>query len=111
MEESNKELASVPYLVYESAQARAERTAKRLTIALIVAIILIFASNALWLYEWCQYDYVGDETTEMYHQDGSGYNNINTGSQGDVTNGADVYQNNEIEEPEEEVGEFERNKE
>ena len=52
---------SIPYLVYEGAQARSERTIKRLTVALIVAIVLVFISNALWLYAWTSYDYVGEE--------------------------------------------------
>lgn len=52
---------SIPYIVYEGAQARAERTSKRLTIALIIAVILIFISNALWLYAWSQYDYTSEE--------------------------------------------------
>lgn len=64
----------VPYIVHESAMARQERHIKRLVIALIVAIALIFASNAAWLYAWCQYDYSGEET--VYAQDGEGLNII-----------------------------------
>lgn len=37
----------VPYIVYEGEQARNERHIKRLWVALIVAIIALFASNAL----------------------------------------------------------------
>ena len=74
----------VPYIVYESAQVRSERHIKRLIIALVVLIILMFTSNALWLYAWCQYDYTSEEVT--YSQDGEGLNNINTGTQGDVSN-------------------------
>lgn len=47
-------------------------TIKRLWIALIVLIVLLAASNALWLYEWSQYDTV---TTEI-EQDGRGINII-----------------------------------
>lgn len=75
---------NIPYIVYESAQVRSERHIKRLVIALVIAIILIFASNAIWLYAWCQYDYTSEEIT--YTQDGEGMNNINTGTQGDVNN-------------------------
>lgn len=74
----------VPYIVYESAQVRSERHIKRLIIALVISIILMFTSNALWLYAWCQYDYTSEEVT--YSQDGEGLNNINTGTQGDVSN-------------------------
>lgn len=68
----------VPYIVYESAQARSERTIKRLIIALVIAVILLFASNAIWTYEWTQYDYVSETTcTETtYQQDGQGLNII-----------------------------------
>lgn len=64
----------VPYIVYESAQARSERMNRRLVIALVIAVILIFASNALWLWAWMQYDYTGEET--VYTQDGQGINVI-----------------------------------
>lgn len=61
----------VPYIVYEGAMASSERHIKRLIIALIVCIILLFGSNAMWLYEWCQYDYIDEvETTTSYEQDG-----------------------------------------
>ena len=68
----------VPYIVHESAQARAERIIKRLVVALIVAVALMFVSNGLWLYAWCQYDYTGEttETETVYTQDGEGVNII-----------------------------------
>jgi hypothetical protein len=71
-----KKTEPVPYIVHESAQARNERTVKRLVIALIVAIVLIFASNAIWLYAWMQYDYESEETVTEYKQDGEGLNII-----------------------------------
>lgn len=76
----------VPYLVYEATQARNERTIKRLIIVVILAIALMFISNAIWLWAWMQYDYVGEETT--YSQDGAGVNNINTKFDGDFYNGS-----------------------
>lgn len=48
---------NVPYIVYEGTIARFERTVKGLIIALIIAVILLFASNMAWLYEWSLYDY------------------------------------------------------
>lgn len=63
---------SVPYVVHEAAQARGERANKRLVIALIVAIAMFFASNALWLWAWMSYDYTGEET--VVTQDGEGLN-------------------------------------
>lgn len=66
----------VPYLVHESAMARNERTLKRIVVALIIAIVFIFASNAAWLYAWCQYDYSSSESVIEYQQDGEGLNII-----------------------------------
>lgn len=39
----------IPYIVHESAMARAERTARRQWIAIIVLIILLATTNALWI--------------------------------------------------------------
>lgn len=76
---------NVPYIVHESTMARMERQLKRMFIAVLVAVIALFASNAAWLYAWCQYDYVS-ESFEA-EQDGSGVNiigggDINYGTEG-----------------------------
>lgn len=86
-------MAMVPFIVYESAEARAERSIRRLIAAVVVAVVLLFASNALWLYAWNQYDYASETETVTYTQDGKGYNNINVGTQGDVTNGTELQKN------------------
>ena len=66
--------------------ARNERNIKRLIIALIVSIAAIFASNAAWLYAWCQYDYSSEETViEIDSTDGGNANYI--GNDGDIYNG------------------------
>ena len=36
----------VPYLVYEGAEARAERHIKRLIVALVLAVVMLFASKS-----------------------------------------------------------------
>ena len=46
---SGKAPASVPYAAFESSMSQAERIIKRLVIALIVVIVLTFASNVGWL--------------------------------------------------------------
>lgn len=74
---------NVPYIVYESAMARAERTIKRLTTIAIIAIVLMFVSNFAWMYERSKFD------TISYEQDGEGVNNVNLGTQGDVLNGTE----------------------
>lgn len=81
MEEKNRDIS---YLLFEATQARNERTVKKLIIALIIAIALIFASNAIWLYAWLQYDYSSTDTS--YWQDGEGINAINTRINGDMLN-------------------------
>lgn len=72
---------SVPYIVHESSMARMERQIKRLWIALIVSVCLMFASNAAWLWAWMQYDYEsyeitadGDSNANYIGQDGNIYN-------------------------------------
>ena len=65
---------NVPYIVHEASMARMERQIKRLWIAVIVAVCLLFASNAGWLYAWMQYNYSSEET--IYQQDGEGTNII-----------------------------------
>lgn len=72
---------SVPYIVHESSMARMERQIKRLWIALIVCIAMIFAFNAAWLVYESQFE------TFYYEQDGEGTNIIGDGN--DVNNGAE----------------------
>ena len=45
----------VPYIVHESDMARQERTIKRLWIALVMAILLLVGTNALWVYYESQF--------------------------------------------------------
>ena len=52
---------NVPYIVHESSMARMERHIRRLWIAVIVAVCLLFASNAGWLFAWTSYDYASYE--------------------------------------------------
>jgi predicted negative regulator of RcsB-dependent stress response len=79
MEERN-----IPYIVYESTLAASERHIKRLIIALVICIVLLFVSNAAWLYYESQYDYVSTEESTTYSQDGEGTNII--GSLNEVDN-------------------------
>lgn len=54
----------VPYIVYESEAARHERTVKRLVLALIVTVALLFISNVAWLWFFNQFDYATDTVTQ-----------------------------------------------
>lgn len=60
---------------------QAEAAARRWFIAFVMTLAALVGTNAAWLYVFNSYEYV--------YQDGTGQNNINTGSQGDVLNGAD----------------------
>ena len=78
----------------ELAFAFSERMVKRLWIALIICIALIFASNACWLYAWMQYDYSSEET--IYQQDGEVTNII--GDSNEVDNYGAESDNSEAQE-------------
>lgn len=75
-------IASVPYIVYESEQARSERHIKRLIIAVIVAVAMLFVSNLVWLYAWCQFDYA-NVTLDSGESGNANY----IGRDGDIHNG------------------------
>lgn len=77
-------MEQIPYIVYEQSETRHERTIKRLVLALIIAIILMFASNGLWLYCWMQYDYSTESSVEVESEDGNA-NYI--GNNGVISNG------------------------
>lgn len=47
---------TVPYIVHEGMMARAERTAKRLWITILLLIVLLFGSNAGWIWYESQFE-------------------------------------------------------
>lgn len=53
---------SVPYVVHESAMARAERQAKRLWALIILIVLLLVGTNIAWLVYESQFEVV-EETT------------------------------------------------
>ena len=80
---------NVPYIVHESSMARMERQIKRLWIAVIIAVCMLFASNAAWLFCWMQYDYSSGTEEYIYQQDGKGTNII--GDSNEVNNVTESY--------------------
>lgn len=60
---------------------QSKRNAKHWFIAFLVTLAALIGTNAAWLYTAGTYDYVS--------QDGTGLNNINTGTQGDLENGTE----------------------
>lgn len=84
------EQQQISYFAHEGMMTRLERTIKRLWIALIVLIILMFATNAAWLWAWMQYEYVNvDEQIDVSADNGVA-NYI--GNDGDINNGKDTSQ-------------------
>jgi len=79
-----KDMIVVPYIVHEGEMTRMERNNKRMFILLIIAIILLFASNAFWIKAWTDYDYSSNSIA--LSTDGGGNANY-IGGNGDVTNG------------------------
>ena len=73
---------NVPYVVHESAMARAERVIKRQWIAIILLICMLFGAFGLFVWYESLYE------TISYEQDGEGINNVNLGEQGDLNNGS-----------------------
>lgn len=79
----------VPYIVFESAMAREERHCKRLTIALVIAVIAMLLSNLAWLWVWNSYEFVGENSSqyESVAVDSDGGNANYIGNDGDISNG------------------------
>jgi len=61
-----------------------KRQSKRWMIAFFIVLTLWAATIGGFVVFLSQYEF------ESYTQDGNGYNNINTGEQGDVINGTDI---------------------
>ena len=76
----------VPYIVFEGEMARHERTIKRLIVALLLTIALLFASNLAWLWFFNQFD-ISDTTVTLDSQDEGINSYIKNG--GEITNGSD----------------------
>lgn len=83
-----EEQINVPYIVHEADMARMERSNKRTAILAVIAIALLFITNAAWLWVWNQYEYVDMETvTTSIDQDGEGNNIVGDGNE--VKDGSD----------------------
>lgn len=78
--------ASVPYVVHESAMARAERHTKALVWMIVLLIVLLVGSNGAWLWYENQLEVVEETTTTITQDNADGYNNY-IGNDGDIVNG------------------------
>lgn len=96
-EKTIAEQPMIPYIAYESALARNERTAKRLIVSLIICILLLVISNLAWLYALSNFEYVDEATTTTVTQDGKGqnvYGDNNRVNDGAKNNSSDKTQKN-----------------
>ena len=76
----------IPYIVYEGTIARFERTIRRLILAIIVIVLLLFGSNMTWLYVWNQYDFSSEEIT-IENEDAGNANYMGANASGVINNG------------------------
>ena len=83
---TNSTPASVPYVVHESAMARAERHTKALIWVIVLLIVLLVGSNGAWLWYENQFKVVEETTTTITQDNADGYNNY-IGNDGDIVNG------------------------
>lgn len=74
----------IPYIVFEGEQARHERTVKRLVLALLVSIALLFATNMAWLWFFNSFDIITETVTQDTDTGGL---NAYVGGNGAITNG------------------------
>lgn len=81
----------IPYIVYESEAARHERTVKRLVLALVVSVVLLFISNVAWLWFFNQFD-IESETVQLDSSNNGTASYI--GQDGVINNGGSEGQDN-----------------
>lgn len=74
----------IPYIAFEGEQARHERTVKRLVLALLVSIALLFATNMAWLWFFNSFDIITETVTQDTDTGGL---NAYVGGNGAITNG------------------------
>lgn len=75
--------------MHESAEARHERMEKRLIVSIVLAVILLFVSNAIWLWAWMQFDYGTIEDTYSVDMDAGDGIATYVGEDGDISYGTD----------------------
>ena len=72
----------VPFIVHEGTMARAERTAKRLWITILLLIVLLVGTNAGWIWFESQFEY-SQTTQEVTQESNHGDNSFIGGDVGD----------------------------
>ena len=92
---TEKSVVTIPFIVHENAQARAERREKRHFITTLILIFLLVLTNCLWLnYEMSFEDVVTTTTTQEVTQDAEIGNNNFIGGDYGKADSKDVNNNN-----------------
>ena len=72
-------------IAFERMQAKDERNDRWRNIIIILLILLLVATNVIWIVAWNSYDYVDDYSVDVDAGDGGNANYI--GNDGDIYNG------------------------
>ena len=87
--ENNNDNIIMSRLAFERMQSKDEKNDRWRNITIIVLIVLLVVTNAMWLVAWNQYDYVDEETYSVDVDANDGGNANYIGNDGDIYNGAD----------------------
>ena len=83
--ENNNDNIIMSRLAFERMQSKDEKNERWRNLIIVLLIVLLVVTNAMWLWAWNQYDYV-DDYTSVEADDGSNANYI--GHNGDINNGS-----------------------
>lgn len=83
----NNDMISMSRIAFERMQAKDERNDRWRNIIILVLIILLVVTNAMWLVAWNQYDYVETDDFSVDVDSGEGGNANYIGNDGDINNG------------------------
>ena len=86
-------MEQIPFISFESALARLERTNRRLFILCIILILLLLAKNIGWLY-W-ENQFTTTESTEVSQDIDTGNGNANITGIGDIVYGESETESNQ----------------
>ena len=86
-------MEQIPYVAFESAQIRLERTNRRLFILCIILILLLLSTNIGWLYWESQFSTT--ESTEISQDIDTGNGDANITGIGDIVYGESETESNQ----------------
>ena len=84
-DEKQKPSELIPYIAFESVKATLERTIRRLWILILVLIVLLFGTNATWIYYESQWEVT--ESTKVTQDVDTGEGSAYVAGIGDVRYG------------------------